>query len=65
MRACCRTSRSSSSGSPRSLAHNEAVIGDAGYPMMYGLMALSVVGAIGAWGIAQRLYGAERPQELG
>jgi len=42
------------------LAHNDAQIGDAGYPAMYGLMALSVLGAIGAWGIAQRLYGADR-----
>ncbi len=42
------------------LAHHEASIGDAGYPAMYGLMALSVAGAIGAWGIAQRIYGADR-----
>ncbi len=41
-------------------AHNEAVIGDAGYAAMYGLMALSVFGAIGAWGFARLKYGADR-----
>jgi len=44
------------------MAHTDAQIGDAGYGFMYGLMGLSVFGAIGAWGLAQRLYGAGRPK---
>ena len=44
------------------MAHTNAVVGDAGYFFMYGLMALSVVGAIGAWGLALRLYGSDRPK---
>jgi proton-translocating NADH-quinone oxidoreductase chain L len=44
-------------------AHNAAVIGDAGYPAMYGLMALSVFGAIGAWGLARLKYGADRSKD--
>ncbi|MSP24291.1 MAG: hypothetical protein EXR75_03825 [Myxococcales bacterium] len=41
-------------------AHNSAVIGDAGHGVMYWLMALSVIGAIGSWGLAAVRYGASR-----
>ena len=41
-------------------AHNEAVIADGGYGLMYGLMALSVAGAIGFWWLAKSRYGAGR-----
>ena len=45
------------------MLHNEVHIGDAGYTAMYGLMALSVIGAIGSWGVARLRYGADRPDE--
>ncbi len=45
------------------MAHNQAVIGNAGYYAMYGLMALSVFGAIGAWGFARLKYGADRASD--
>ncbi len=41
-------------------AHNVAKIGNAGWSAMVILMAISVVGAIGMWGMAWWLYGSER-----
>jgi proton-translocating NADH-quinone oxidoreductase chain L len=41
-------------------AHNVASIGDAGYGWMYGLMALSVGGAIAMWYLARQRYGEGR-----
>jgi NADH-quinone oxidoreductase subunit L len=41
-------------------AHNSAQIGDAGYGFMYGLMAVSVGGAIAMWYLARERYGASR-----
>jgi len=42
------------------MAHSEARIGDAGPWFLYGLMALSVLGAAGMWAIAWFKYGADR-----
>ncbi len=46
-----------------STAHHEAHIGDAGYGWMLGLMVLSVAGAIIAWSLARKRYGAGRAKD--
>jgi NADH-quinone oxidoreductase subunit L len=42
------------------MAHNEVVIGDAGWGVMVLLMLISVVGALGAWSYAKLRYGSGR-----
>jgi NADH-quinone oxidoreductase subunit L len=44
-------------------AHHEASLGDKGYAAMYTLMAIAVVAALGAWGLARLRYGADRPAD--
>jgi NADH-quinone oxidoreductase subunit L len=46
-----------------SLAHSAATFGDAGLGTEYMLMALSVGGAILAWHLARKRYGADRPKD--
>jgi NADH-quinone oxidoreductase subunit L len=44
-------------------AHQEVAMGDRGHAVMYLLMLIAVIGALGSWGLARLRYGADRPAD--